>query len=110
MAKFSPSPTAAISTDSGTYTGDGTDNRNISHSLRVIPKVVFITDDSAGNFYRIFTGIAYIYYLNEDVSGKWAVSVMSSSNFYVGNSSAPYGQAANSDIGSGRTYRWIAIR
>jgi hypothetical protein len=109
-------PTGGAVITSGTYTGNNTANRAIAHGLGSVPKIVFIqnqTDTSYLYFFVIFPGFGYIlgFKLN---SGSWisstgssalAVYQMTSTYFYIGNSS-DYPNTANH---VNKLYRWVAF-
>ena len=99
---------------SGTYTGDNTANRAITHGLGGrTPKLVIVVEHYAGaNFvhFHIFTGYAAIDYDDggSDLSfnrGTMSVTDPDTAYFYVGNA-ASYPFSAN---GNAKTYRWVAF-
>jgi len=118
--KWEDFPTGVAIITTGTYTGNGTANRAITHGLGSIPKVVFIqnqTDTSYLYHYMIFPGFGYGYILGFRLgSGSWSgqsnipylgVTQMDSSYFYVGNSSdSNYMFTANTN---NKIYRWVAF-
>ena len=84
----------------GTYTGNNTQNRAIPHSLGTTPKVVFIfvLQSSSFIFGQLIPDIGY---LNIPYQSG-AVTVMDSSNLYVGT----VDYHGNS---SSYSYRWVAL-
>lgn len=87
---------AANGVDIVGYTGDGTSNRNINHSLGVAPKFVIVRDRSSGGttWWTWHTGLtAATYYLElnstaaqANSSTPWGTGNFSSSQFMVSSS------------------------
>ncbi len=97
---------AVSPSSSGSYSGNDTDNRAITHSLGKTPKIVFIYSASKGTM-SIMAGIAKVFNVNGSGSQySGAVTAMDSTNFYVGDSAPDYPSSAN---GTGSTYYWVAI-
>ena len=90
---------------SGTYTGNGTDNRGIPHGLGKTPKLVIINRNNGQYFNRIFSQLGAIYYVSASYTGYKTVTIMDATNFYVGNS-LNYEQSAND---TDDVYYWVAI-
>jgi len=116
--KWEDFPTGVAIITTGTYTGNGTANRAITHGLGSIPKVVLIqnqTDTSYLYYYMIFPGFGYILGFRLS-AGSWSgqsnilylvVTQINSSYFYVGNSSdSNYIFTANTN---NKIYRWVAF-
>lgn len=91
----------------GTYTGDGTQNRAIAHGLGVVPKVVFITKDN-GSYHFMGISTGYLHYAGGGGSpsvSSLAQTNSTSTNFYVGAST-------DTDAGankSSQNYSWVAL-
>jgi hypothetical protein len=97
--------TAASATTSGSYAGNSSVNRAIAHGLGVIPKIVFIWDDTdADRECEIFGAVAKIICF-QNTPKFLAVTAPDVTNFFVGNATA-YGYSANL---TGVTYYWVAI-
>ena len=94
---------------SGSYTGDDSVNRALPHGLGTTPKIVAIYGGmySASNnfFYAIHPSYNYILYVSGATQGRYAVTALDGTNFYVGNASN-YGQSANADT---LLYYWVAF-
>jgi hypothetical protein len=101
---------------SGTYTGNSSANRPIAHELGVVPRVVFIqnqTDTSALFFFIIFPGFSYMVsfqltggsWLSESNITNLSVTQMDGNNFYIGHAGS-YASTANL---AGKSYRWAAL-
>jgi hypothetical protein len=94
-----------IKISSGTYTGDGTNNRAIPHSIGRKPKIVLILTSNRW-FEIIDTHSDYVYYA---VAGTFSREQMSQSinatNFYVGKAGKT-AETANANAG---IYYWVAI-
>lgn len=108
---ITPNPTAFAQITSGTYTGDDTANRAISHGLGVTPRVVFIFEPLGVGGYvraRITGGVAVIY--SEYNAGTCAlnITIPDLNNFYIGHA-ADYYKSCNSAFGGGVLYYWVAI-
>lgn len=88
---------------SGSYTGDSSVNRAIPHGLGRAPKLVFIHCTSNPNAFSLINGDPEIILLSSGTS--LAVTVMNSTNFYVGNATN-YTSSANM---TAYTYKFIAI-
>ena len=89
----------------GSYSGNDTANRAIPHGLGALPQAVFIFNENGMIFYWENTGVAEICYLLSTTSGNHAVTVMTDTNFYVGNA-ANYGQSANA---VGTDYQYVVV-
>lgn len=93
----------------GTYSGNGADNREVSHGLGRIPTMVFIS--RAGNAihcvknYGYATGAAISRIKAGAINGSSACTAMDARVFYVGNN-ADYEITANEN---GVTYYWMAV-
>lgn len=90
---------------SGTYTGDGTANRAISHGIGLKPKAVLINGNGGD---RQFISMIYdmTVVIQTDSAGfrTYTVTDASTTNFYVGEASTPnYGNR------NGDTYKWVAF-
>ena len=102
---------------SGSYTGNNSANRAVSHGLGVTPKLVMIFMPATGYNdtyeYILHAGASCIYYKEYQAAGDaspedgnpYAVATMDSADFYVGHGGS-YDKTANS---SGKVYYWIAI-
>lgn len=98
-------PTAAVKVNSGNYTGDNSANRAISHGLGATPRIVCIIEVSSGQFwFRQIQGYNYLFYQVPGVAGRYAVTAMSDTYFYVGNA-GDYSKSANENAVS---YYWAA--
>ncbi len=85
----------------GSYTGDGTDNRAIAHSLGTTPALVFIVSNSQA--FMIVRGLAR----TMDIAGggtHYNMTAPDATSFYVSNNA---GNGANV---SGLTYYWAAVK
>jgi hypothetical protein len=90
----------------GSFTGDNTANRAIPHGLGIIPKIVFIYDESGAlRTYVLRQNRANIMYQRNDSFGSQSVTGLTSTNFYVGNA-ASYPDSANENT---RIYQWVAF-
>jgi len=83
---------------SGTYSGDGTDNRAIAHGLGVTPKYVLIM--SLNNY---FVGcIVQGYNVNVYANTNQLCTSWDATNFYVVDTTVQFNDAATN-------YNWVAI-
>lgn len=89
----------------GSYAGNDTVNRAIPHGLGVTPKLVIITHFESQQWFRLHQGLADILEMDPSAFAKYAVTVMNSTNFYVGNA-ANYDDSANA---AGEEYYWVAM-
>ncbi len=97
---------AVSPSSSGSYSGNDTDNRAITHSLGKTPKIVFIHRASKG-LLTIIAGIAVVFNVNQSGNQySGAVTALDSTNFYVGDAAPDYSSSGN---GTGNTYYWVAI-
>jgi|GEM_PF-3622896 hypothetical protein len=98
--------TMAVMITTGTYTGDGTNNRAIAHGLGTIPKYVHVLQISAGdNFCDLTGGAPTIIQSQYGATTKTdVVTSMDATNFFVTRASIG---ACNY---SGSTYSWVAFR
>jgi hypothetical protein len=92
----------------GSYVGDASANKAITHGLSVVPKLVILYSGSGAvisNFLNLGTsaGITYIY--QATAISCLAVTASTSTSFYVGNA-GDYTKTANAN---GTTYYWIAF-
>ena len=86
---------------SGSYVGDDTVNRVIPHGVGAIPKIVFICKADRNYQINVTSGVIYTLTGNAYL----AVTVPTSTNFYVGNATS-YDNSANYNL---ITYYWVAI-
>ena len=88
---------------SGTYNGDGTQNRPIAHGLAAIPKFVYLfTTTGTLGFLQIPDRSTYC--LATNAAQSHTVTQATTTDFYIGSPAANfYGNVA------GSTYYWIAI-
>jgi hypothetical protein len=96
---------------SGTYSGDSTSNKNISHSLGKAPTAALVKNESTGSWYvwhTKMTGAAYFTTLNSatppaqsNTNTPWGTGNWSSTQFMVTNN------ATNNLNATGSTYRYI---
>lgn len=89
--------------NSGSYTGDNSDNRAIAHGLGAVPKFVII--DRTGE-YRSIIQSNYINFTDELDTQHYTVTQWTSTNFYVGDN-MDYQKSSNN---SSSVYYWIAFR
>ena len=90
---------------SGNYVGDSTANRAIAHGLGVTPKFVLIITGTSVDWVALFTSTMYWIEVATPAVGTYAVTTMTSTNFYVGNAGA-YNRSANF---TGSIYYWVAL-
>lgn len=90
---------------SGTYVGDDSVNKTIAHGLGVTPKLVFLIVIGNPGHWTLMTSTARVCFVDEAAAVNYAVTVMDSTNFYVGNATQ-YLQSGN---GNGSTYYWVAM-
>ncbi len=94
---------------SGNYAGSDEVNKARPHGLGVVPKIVFIIENTCWAI--IIGGQALVFSATTTEATHnpsfqtFAVTTPSSTNFYVGNAS----QYKLSGNGNGYTYYWIAI-
>jgi len=96
-------PAPALHIDSGTYTGNNVDNREISHNLGVIPKMIIITgttEDPAGQGFLAGSD----YFIGAGNGEVNAVTARTALVFYV-----PYEFDKVNLNGTSREYSWVAI-
>jgi len=96
---------------SGTYSGDSTSNKNISHSLGKVPTAALVKNESTGSWYvwhTKMTSAAYFTTLNSatppaqsNTNTPWGTGNWSSTQFMVTNN------ATNNLNATGSTYRYI---
>jgi len=96
---------------SGTYSGDSTSNKNISHSLGKAPTAALVKNESTGSWYvwhTKMTSAAYFTTLNSatppaqsNTNTPWGTGNWSSTQFMVTNN------ATNNLNATGSTYRYI---
>ncbi len=96
---------SGIATVYGTYTGDDTRERGITHGLGRTPELVLITAIVAGHFFRIIRYEAFIYYQHQNSGGRLSWAGLHSAVFWVGDP-ANYTLSANAN---GIDYVWVAI-
>ena len=102
MRIFNPSTMPVIST-TGTFTGNGTDNRAIPHGLGVIPLVIFVYSLTAATTNKgVIMGAGYQFAVG-GVIGTAPVTTPNATNFYVSNI---VNAAFNNNA---ENYRWVAI-
>jgi hypothetical protein len=89
---------------SGSYTGDDSVNRAIPHGLAVVPKFILMTMSGVGGFPRLIK-IGAVNYVSSTSNAEYSVTNWTSTDFYVGNSTA-YNPSGN---GSSYTYYWVAV-
>jgi len=95
---------AALPLSSGTYNGDGSQNRAIAHTLGVMPRIVIILASSAETTKNIaFIIGGYPTKLTMTGYSTQTVTAMTAANFYVGNAVDFVMNAA------GSTYNWVAL-
>lgn len=91
----------------GTYTGDSTADRAITHGMGVTPDIVitllYTSGVTHGMCYQ-FAGTAQLFYLN--ATTNHAISAVDGTDFHVGNAASYY----TSHNYTGYLYRWIAIK
>ncbi len=109
-ATFAGAITATNLVASGTYAGDNAVNKAIAHGLGVVPKMVWIIETQAAtgvgdHIFHLMVGIARIYWAGGGANSSLAVTVMDSTNFYVGNAT-DLALSANDITWS---YTWVAI-
>ena len=85
----------------GTYVGNITVNRAIAHGQDKIPARVMITDIDDKDSMIICRGVAYIQFI---ANGKYSVTAMDATYFYIGNATSYYGSANAND-----NYNWMAF-
>ncbi|RLI71079.1 hypothetical protein DRO97_10215 [Archaeoglobales archaeon] len=92
--------TAFALVTSGSYTGDGTTNRAISHGLGVTPKLVFVWSGSSSYYYpyAVITDVGEVKDW-EDLFRRFGVSAPDATNFYV----------SDRINASGVVFYWLAI-
>lgn len=102
-------PAAGANATSGSYTGDDGNNKAIAHGLGVIPKLVMIVNESDKDYWHriLDSDNGYIYGFNStgSASYRFAVTSMTTTNFYVGNDTDIRGSANR----TAEAYHWIAI-
>ena len=98
-------PAAAAEIKTGTYTGNVTANRAIPHGLAGIPKAVIIVDDTGDRLFNLNVETADIHFVYVTASGKYTVTAMDGTNFYVGNVTS-YPNSANE---TAYNYDWVAF-
>ena len=84
----------------GTYSGDGTSNRPIAHSLGKLPKFIFLRRWTSTLYFFLNTGRLDVwidYNTNEQ-----AVTIADTTNFYVSGT-------LNANIGASGQYAWAAF-
>lgn len=86
---------------SGSYSGNGTQNRVIPHNLGKTPKYVWVTGEhaSAASVLYVNTGSN----LNSSALARVPVTAWDTTNFYVGGPTTFAGNEVNYD------YYWLAI-
>lgn len=77
----------------GTYTGDSTVNRFITHNLYSVPKIIIIFCESLNSLHMLFTNIGSMFFITPTI-GSITVTNPNATNFYVGNA-ANYINSAN---------------
>lgn len=94
----------------GSYTGDGTNDRQIAHGLGVIPKLVIITNRSTPVWhYKLLStdnGALYNIEINANGQRMAGITAMDTTNFSVGAATGSDAEAGNE---SGDVYHWVAI-
>lgn len=75
--------TTVAEVSSGSYTGDGTQNRAIPHGLSKVPKLVRLHNSSNATFYEVNSS-TNIQEVNQTQVSNSAVTAMDTTNFYVG--------------------------
>lgn len=90
---------------SGTYAGNSSANRAIPHGLGLTPKLVILHSNAGLSQYRITDVEALITWDLSTTIGKYIVTIVDSTNFYVGNA-GDYSKSANA---TGSTYNWVAL-
>lgn len=98
---------AGVVGSAGSYAGNDTENRAIAHGLGTQPKIVFMFNVAGAVYwFRIVSVKANrIQYLSPAEAGERSVTIMSDTNFYVGDG-YDYPKSANS---SGIAYYWVAL-
>ena len=89
----------------GSYTGDNTADRAITHGLGITPKAVFIHPNGGGNDFSMFGAQTILTFVNDASSGGYNVTGFSATTFSVGNA----GSYPNSANASGVVYHWVAF-
>lgn len=105
IAASAPHPGHAIIT-TGTYTGDGTQNRAIPHGLGRVPKLVIVITTNAGQMVMNYIdNTTHGHYESGSTTLNDTRAAWDSTNFYVGDPGGGH------DNGSGGTYQysWVAI-
>ncbi len=92
-----------ITSTSGSYTGNGTDNRAIAHGLSHTPKLVIIFDYGWGKLHFIIDVQNKMIYIAGAESGVYDVNAPDNTNFYVSHTDYHY---ANSNA---QEYHWMAV-
>ncbi len=90
---------------SGTYTGNSSANRAITHSLGGTPKTVFIFGITGYYLYYFVSYLAGSMYVIPNTGTNRAVTTWTNTYFYVGNAS-DYSDSANLNT---IKYYWVAI-
>lgn len=88
----------------GTFTGDGTSNRAIPHTLGVIPKLVIITPDNSTYLGVVLIGASGKVFSIGGSAALLTNTASDSTNFYAGDSAA--GKRGNENTSP---YNWVAI-
>jgi len=90
----------------GTYVGDSSANKAISHGLGRIPLFVEIFNfDVAGFGHKVILSEYSGFIIHAGLAGSLAVTPLDAYSFYVGNA-ADYGLSSNV---AANTYYWIAV-
>lgn len=85
---------------SGSFVGDGTENKGIPHSLGISPKKVSIVPRTGGYHLWIINGIVHIVTANSTVI--YTPTAWDATNFYIGQAGGGWGND------SGATFDWVA--
>jgi hypothetical protein len=89
----------------GTYVGDASNNKAVAHGLTVVPKLIIIWRANNGSYWLQASTTANITFIaNGTAITTYAVTNMTSTNFYVGNTD--YTITANLNA---QTYNFLAF-